>query len=85
MGIGPLLRNVRTVKEMVDAIAAADRGADSHARIGEIQRRLARAIESINDLGEDVFQLQEQNQQLRRDLADKVCPRLCVHGRRSAS
>jgi hypothetical protein len=85
MGIDTLLRNVRTVKDMIDAIAAADRGADSRARIGEIQRRLARAIESINDLGEDVFQLQEQNQQLRRDLVDRVCPRLCAHARRSAS
>ena len=85
MGIGPLLRNVKTAKEMIDAIAEGNGRADSRARIADIQRRLGRSVELLNDLRDDLFQLQEQNQQLRRDLADKVCPRLCAHGRRSAS
>lgn len=85
MGIGPLLRNVKTAKDLIDAIAVGERGADARPRVAEIQRRLGRAIESINDLRDEMFQLQEQNQQLRRDLTDKVCPRLCSYARGVAS
>jgi hypothetical protein len=85
MGVDALLRNLRSAKNGVDAIAAAGNGPESRARIADLQRRLARAVEATSDLRDEVFLLQEQNQQLRRDLSDKVCPRLCNHPRGCAS
>lgn len=51
----------------------------------EISRRLERAVARIEDLTRQLFELQEQNQQLRKDLASGVCPRLCTRPYRSAS
>ena len=48
-------------------------------------RQLAAAHARIAELTEQVFELQEQNQQLRKDLAQRVCPRLCTRPYRSAS
>ncbi len=51
----------------------------------DVRRRLDDSLKLIERLRQEIFLLQEQNQQLRRDLADKVCPRLCAHPYRSAS
>ena len=48
-------------------------------------RDLQRARAKIAALEEQLFVLQEQNQQLRKDLAQHVCPRLCSRPYRSAS
>lgn len=85
MRIDVLLRNLRTARHMLDAIVAGERDADPRTTITEVHRRLARAVESLDELRDELFQLQEQNQQLRRDLSNRVCPRLCAHGRGCAS
>lgn len=52
---------------------------------GDLRRRLDQATRQIANLREQLFELQEQNQQLRRDLTAGVCPRLCANPFRSAS
>lgn len=56
---------------------APDRSRDAEA--------LAKALRLIDDLRGQLFVLQEQNQQLRKDLADRVCARLCTGPYRSAT
>jgi len=62
-----------------DASSAPDRES------GDLRRRLDEATRQIARLREQLFELQEQNQQLRRDLGSGVCPRLCAHPYRAAS
>ena len=80
-----LSRNLKTAKATIDDLIATKAGPDLRKQMTDVQRRLGDALLSIDDLERALFELQEQNQQLRRDLSDRVCPRLCASGRRSAS
>ena len=66
------------------AVAALDCGSANATTPGGIRDQLAEAVALIDELRDEVFRLQEQNQQLRRDLADAVCPRLCAKPYRGA-
>lgn len=63
----------------------AGRAATAACETGDVQARFGDAMRLIADLREQLFELQEQNQQLRRDLAAGVCPRLCSRPYRGAS
>lgn len=82
MSIRKLAHKVSSARDIVADLAAARSPAQT--RLLAARERLDAAIEAIRMLGEEIFELQEQNQQLRRDLADRVCARICRKGYRSA-
>jgi hypothetical protein len=86
MTLQNLMRTITTAREHM-ATLAADRTIDAGARrkVIEIHGNLDEAMRYLAGLNGDLFELQEQNQQLRRDLAAKVCSRLCARGYRTAS
>jgi hypothetical protein len=55
------------------------------AKLADAERKLGAVLLSLGDFRDDMFALQEQNQQLRKDLANRVCPRLCGHPRACAT
>jgi hypothetical protein len=79
------LRDLQSARELVAGLAGLHVGAQERARIREVERKLGGVLLSLDDIGDDIFRLQEQNQQLRKDLSDRVCPRLCGHHRGNAS
>ena len=76
-----LARRIDSVREA----AAGAAGMPVPRRVGDAAQELGAALRLIEDLRDHLFELQEQNQQLRRDLADRVCPRLCARPYRSAT
>jgi hypothetical protein len=85
MTLNRLQRELKAAKQTIDSLGELKAGAELRGCLADVRRRLGRALDCVVELRDDVFALQEQNQQLRRDLADKVCPRLCATGRRCAS
>jgi hypothetical protein len=83
MSIRKLAQRVTSARDIIADLAAAR--PPTQTRLLDACARLDAAVAGIDALGEEMFLLQEQNQQLRRDLADKVCARLCRKGYRSAS
>jgi phosphoglycerate-specific signal transduction histidine kinase len=81
MPINELVRNIKAARELLATTASLDVKPQVRTRMSQAERKLGAALVSINELKDDMFALQEQNQQLRRDLADHVCPRLCVQRR----
>lgn len=85
MAIADLMRDVTAAREIVAALANLAAGAEVRAPLVEAQGRLGAALAEISEFRDRMFLLQEQNQQLRKDLTQRVCPKLCAHGRGCAS
>ncbi|HZW51216.1 MAG TPA: hypothetical protein VFF05_05110 [Rudaea sp.] len=83
MSIRKLAQKVISARDIIADLAAAR--PPSQTRLLDARDRLDTAVESIHALAEEMFLLQEQNQQLRRDLAERVCARICRKGYRGAS
>src|SRR4029078_2107284 len=85
MTLNRLQRQLKAARETLDAISELEAGAAVRHRRADFLRDLRDALECVDDLRNDVFVLQEQNQQLRRDLSQQVCPRLCATPHRCAT
>ena len=85
MAITDVIRDVTTAREIVAALANLAAGAEVRAPLVEARGRLGAALAEISEFRDSMFVLQEQNQQLRKDLTQRVCPKLCAHGRGCAS
>lgn len=82
MAIKELAQDVKAAKEIIASLKVTP---EVGVRISDAQCRLSDALERLSQIRGEMFLLQEQNQQLRRDLAARVCPKLCAHGRGCAS
>ena len=78
------VRRLAAAREALAALEVPSLPADAQTRLDDVRARLDRALDLVDDLTAQVFVLQEQNQQLRRDLADKVCARICTRPYRAA-
>jgi len=85
VAINDLIRDVAAARETVAALGNLASGAEVRASLLQARRRLDSAIAETGELQQALFVLQEQNQQLRKDLTQRVCPKLCAHGRGCAS
>ena len=85
MAINELVRDVQAARQLICDIAGADMKRGVRAKVLEAERKLGAVLLSLGEIKNDLFDLQEQNQQLRRDLSDHVCPRICGHRRACAS
>ena len=85
MTLRNLARRIASARDSLDGIDPAEQlDASGRRKLLELRRCLDAAMHDLDEIRDDVFQLQEQNQQLRKDLSDKVCARLCTRGHRSA-
>lgn len=82
MAIKELAQDVKAVMEIM---ASLEVSAETRRRISDAQCRLSDALDRLSQISDEMFLLQEQNQQLRKDLTARVCPKLCAHGRGCAS
>jgi len=85
MAINDLVKNVKAARELVGTLVTLDVKPQVRAKIADAERKLGAVLLSLGEFRDDMFTLQEQNQQLRKDLADHVCPRLCSHRRACAT
>lgn len=82
MAIKELDQDVKAAKEIIASLKVS---AELGTRVSDAQCRLSDALERLSQIRGEIFLLQEQNQQLRKDLTTRVCPKLCAHGRGCAS
>lgn len=82
MAIKELGQDVKAAKEIIASLKVS---AELGTRISDAQCRLSDALDRLAEITGEIFLLQEQNQQLRKDLTARVCPKLCAHGRGCAS
>lgn len=80
-----LTRHITSANEDIARLRRLRVSAEGQLAIERAQSELGQALVVIEKLESQLFQLQEQNQQLRRDLAEQVCARLCEKGRPIAS
>jgi hypothetical protein len=85
MAINDLVKNVKAARELVATLVTLDVKPPVRAKLADAERKLGAVLLSLGDFRDDMFALQEQNQQLRKDLANRVCPRLCGHPRACAT
>lgn len=85
MAINELVQDVLSARELIAGVATLDMKPKVRSKVAEAERKLAAVMLALGELKDDLFILQEQNQQLRRDLSDHVCPRFCGHRRACAS
>ncbi len=80
-----LIRHITKASEDIARLNYHRDSEASRAAIKRAQASLEQVLAAVKKLESELFQLQEQNQQLRRDLSDQVCARLCENGRPNAS
>ena len=85
MPISRLQHDIRIAKDALDALGELKLSPALRRQLAEARRCLGDALDCVIELRDDVFALQEQNQQLRRDLSEKICPRICALPHRSAT
>jgi 3-methyladenine DNA glycosylase/8-oxoguanine DNA glycosylase len=86
MSLQNLKSKITSARDQVAELAADHRVEGGvRRRMNAVHNDIAAALRHLADVHDDLFELQEQNQQLRKDLADRVCSRQCTRGFRTAS